>query len=226
MSYLTNGKIVFSNYNGSTWPDQMTVLANGNVGIGTGAPTKNLEIAHSNNQGGIVLNSLYSNSKSEIRFNKSGTQLWAIGNDFDENNKQTFFIWDHAANSARLIINEYGQVGIGGVVPPAVDLSYKLFVNGGIAARDVKVTAGTFPDYVFGDNYKLTSIYELDNYIKLNKHLPNLPCADDVVKNQGYELGDMQLKLIRTVEEQALYIISLQKQIDELKEQINAPLNK
>lgn len=226
MSYLTNGKIVFSNYNGSTWPDQMTVLANGNVGIGTGTPTKNLEIAHSNNQGGIVLNSLYANSKSEIRFNKSGAQLWAIGNDFDENNKQTFFIWDHVANSARLIINEYGQVGIGGVIPPAVDLSYKLFVNGGIAARDVKVTAGTFPDYVFGDNYKLKSIYELDNYIKLNNHLPHLPCADDVVKNHGYELGDMQLKLIRTVEEQTLYIISLQKQIDELKEQINAPLNK
>lgn len=34
ISYQSNGKIVFSNYNGSTWPDQMTVLANGNVLIG------------------------------------------------------------------------------------------------------------------------------------------------------------------------------------------------
>jgi len=223
VSYQTNGKIVFSNYNGSTWPDQMTVLANGNVGIGTASPSRNLEIAHNDRQGGITLNQLSDTTyKSEIRFSHNGTELWAIGNDFNEDNNQNFFIWDHAATSARFIINQDGQCGIGGVIPPHNDLSYKLFVNGGIAARDVKVTAGTFPDFVFSENYKLSTIYELDNFIKLNKHLPYLPCADDVIKNQGYELGDMQLKLIRTVEEQSLYIINLQKQIDELKEQINA----
>ena len=230
LSYQTNGKIVFSNYNGSTWPDQMTVLANGNVGIGTTTPLRNLEIAHNVVDGGISLNSLYATSyKSEIRFNHSGTELWALGNDFyqdNNHNHQTFFIWDNTANSARFIINQDGQVGIGGVIPPDNDLSYKLFVEGGIAARDVKVTAGTFPDYVFSDNYKLSSIYEMANFIKLNKHLPDLPCADDVIKNQGYELGDMQQKLIKTVEEQALYIINLQKQIDELKALINASNNK
>jgi hypothetical protein len=66
----------------------------------------------------------------------------------------------------------------------------------------------------------------MDNYIKLNKHLPDLPCADYVIKNHGYELGDMQQKLIKTVEEQALYIISLQNQIDELKIQMNASKSK
>lgn len=70
---------------------------------------------------------------------------------------------------------------------------------------------------VFAKNYKLLTIYELDSCIKLNKHLPDMPSAEEIKKNEGFELGDMQQKLIKTIEEQTLYIIELQKQLDELK---------
>jgi len=203
----------------------------GNVGIGTASPSYKLEVDHNDNAGiaaGMALNNLSaSNKNSEIKFLQGSTALWAIGCDVNHNGGQDFFIYDNIAGATRFYVNDNGQVGIGGVVPTdASPYFYKLYVDGGIATRDVKVTAGTFPDYVFSDNYKLSSIYEMDNYIKLNKHLPDLPCADDVIKNHGYELGDMQQKLIKTVEEQALYIISLQNQIDELKIQMNASKSK
>jgi len=37
----------------------------------------------------------------------------------------------------------------------------------------------------------------------------------------GFEIGDMQIKLLKTVEEQTLYIIDLQKQLNELKKKVN-----
>lgn len=193
----------------------------GNVGIGTTTPSQKLEIAHNDATGGIVLNHISgTSSKSEIKFNKGVTELWAIGNDFDNNGTQTFYIWNNASTSAPLLINQNGQVGIGGVIPTLSNLGYKLYVDGGIVARDVKVTSGPFPDYVFASNYKFMTIYELENYLKLNNHHPNFPSAAEIEKNKGFELGDMQVKLVKTIEEQTLYIIDLQKQIDELKQLI------
>jgi hypothetical protein len=64
------------------------------------------------------------------------------------------------------------------------------------------------------------SIHELDKFIKLNKHLPGIPSAEEIEKNEGYELGGMVQKLLQKTEEQSLYIIEQQKQIDELKVQV------
>jgi hypothetical protein len=107
-------------------------------------------------------------------------------------------------------------IGIG-INPPSSTDSYKLFVDGGIAAREVKVTIQNFPDYVFNGNYPLIPIYRLEQYVFKEKHLPGIPSSEDIKKNDGVELGIMQSKLLEKVEEQTLYIISLQKQIDELR---------
>ncbi|REK35526.1 MAG: hypothetical protein DWQ44_03710 [Bacteroidetes bacterium] len=114
-----------------------------------------------------------------------------------------------------------GAVGIN--ITPSLnhDSNYKLYVDGSIAAREIKVTVGNFPDYVFENNYKLPTISDLEKYIKENSHLPGIPSAAEVESNQGLELGEFQLKLLEKIEEQALYIISLQKQIDFLNERIN-----
>ena len=89
-------------------------------------------------------------------------------------------------------------------------------------AREVKVTASSFPDYVFEKDYPLLTINELADYIAANNKLPGIPSADEIDENEGIELGSMQIKLLEKIEEQALYIIDLQKQIDELKALIEA----
>jgi len=47
-----------------------------------------------------------------------------------------------------------------------------------------------------------------------------MPTAAEIEAQDGFELGAMQVKLLEKVEEQALYIVDLQNQIDELKNTI------
>ena len=63
------------------------------------------------------------------------------------------------------------------------------------------------------------TIYELENYIKLNHHLPKIPSAKEV-REKGMNVGEFQNLVLQKTEEQALYIIDLQKQIDLLKKEI------
>lgn len=63
----------------------------------------------------------------------------------------------------------------------------------------------------------MLTISELADYINRHQKLPGIPSAKDVEKNDGVELGDMQRRLLEKIEEQALYILDLQKQVDELK---------
>jgi len=111
------------------------------------------------------------------------------------------------------------QIGINTNPPPAGS-EWKLLVEGGIKAREIKVTTTSFPDYVFGKDYPLMKISELDQFVKTNYRLPGLPSAAEIEDNGGVEVGAMQTKLLEKVEEQALYIISLQQQIDKLKAMI------
>ncbi len=107
-----------------------------------------------------------------------------------------------------------GNVMIGTSTPAA---GYILSVDGKIMGEELKVQlSGDWPDYVFHDNYKLPSLQNLEASIKVNKHLPGMPSAAEV-KKDGIMVGQMQTKMMEKIEELTLYIISLQKQIDELK---------
>ena len=108
------------------------------------------------------------------------------------------------------------QVAIGAVVPAAS--GYKLTVTGKIICEEVKVklVSSGWPDYVFANDYKLPKLQDVEKFIKDNKHLPDMPCAAEVEKN-GLEIGDMQKKMMEKIEQLTLYVIELQKQVDDLK---------
>ncbi|MEB2342651.1 MAG: hypothetical protein OZ932_11690, partial [Flavobacteriia bacterium] len=93
-----------------------------------------------------------------------------------------------------------------------------LFVEDGIATRDVLVKLGAWPDYVFSEDYRLMPLGELRAFLRKNKHLPGIPSAAELEAKQGVELGDMQRKLVQVVEEQALYILELEARIKALEE--------
>jgi hypothetical protein len=67
----------------------------------------------------------------------------------------------------------------------------------------------------------MLSLADFSKFIKKEKHLPNIPTAIDFKKeNKGLAVSDMLLKLLRTQEEQALYIVQLHEQNELLKKQI------
>ena len=77
-----------------------------------------------------------------------------------------------------------------------------------------------WPDYVFSDDYTLLSLADLEKSIKENGHLPGLPSARNVEEN-GFEVADMQKRVVEKVEELALYTIEQQKMIDLLREEVD-----
>jgi hypothetical protein len=88
--------------------------------------------------------------------------------------------------------------------------------DGTVFVKALIVQQSGWPDYVFSKDYNLKPLLEVDKYIQENKHLPDVPSEDEVKKN-GLSIGDMQSKQMKKIEELTLYIIDLQKQIDQLK---------
>ncbi|GAG80761.1 unnamed protein product, partial [marine sediment metagenome] len=131
--------------------------------------------------------------------------------------KSVFWIESGQQLNQQLNIKANGSIGIGTTTVPS---GYKLAVDGKIIAEEFKVELSeNWPDHVFGENYNLMSLTELENYIIKNRHLPGLPSADEVEEN-GVSLGDMQARLLQKVEELTLYVIDLQKENEALKDKL------
>lgn len=117
--------------------------------------------------------------------------------------------------SWRLVADNTGNVGIGTTTPDS-----KLSVKGTIHTQEVKVdlNGSVAPDYVFEEDYALTSLEELKSYIDQNKHLPEIPSAKQM-EEDGINLKDMNLMLLRKIEEMTLHMIQQSEQITHLKEE-------
>ena len=124
-------------------------------------------------------------------------------------------LWSTSTTNNTNIVRESGNVGIG-VSDPG---DYKLAVNGTIRSKEVIVETN-WADYVFEADYKLKSLEEIEKYIKDNGHLPDIPSAADVEEN-GVGLAEMNVLLLKKVEELTLHIINQQKEIEELKNVVN-----
>lgn len=160
-----------------------------------------------------------------INFNNSWSNLNVTGNDISVNKMQPMtndwslyvgntFTSDGAKLALKADVN--GNVGIGINNPDA-----KLSVNGNIHAKEVKVDLSfPAPDYVFKEDYKLTPLSDIQSYIKINKHLPEIPSAKEMEKN-GINLSEMNMLLLKKVEELTLHLIEQNKLIQKQNDRIN-----
>ena len=106
-----------------------------------------------------------------------------------------------------------GNVGIGTINT----YGYKLAVNGTIRAKEIKVEASPWPDYVFKSTYQLKPLSEVKAYIDRNQHLPEMPSAAEIEKD-GLSLAKMNKLLVKKVEELTLYLIEKDKQLQNQQE--------
>ena len=124
-----------------------------------------------------------------------------------------------------LKIRPSNQVQIGLAGPPANSphTDYRLAVDGKLVARSVFVTQATanWADFVFAPSYALQPLPELEAYLKQNRHLPAIPSAAEVEKN-GIDLGEMNARLLQSLEELTLHVIELGKQNARLQAEVTA----
>jgi len=165
----------------------------------------------------ITLGNTFSQDNPRLRITHTGISAYI---DYQDN---LYFRANYNWISALTLYGD-GRVGVGfGTTYDQgnylnVSSNYKLVVNGGIICEELQVIEDVpDADYVFEKNYKLLSLDELESFIKINKHLPDVPSAEEF-KTNGYQVGEMDEMLLRKIEELTLYIIDLEKQVKELKE--------
>jgi hypothetical protein len=226
------GTIAFAQW--SPGPVNMYNMNTGNVGISNGAaftPLYLLDVAKNStgtavavrNLGGaggaqfIMYDGLYS---AEWRF-KSFT-----GGGFkirDNNHATDVVVFEPATAAAAnaLYVKSNGNVGIGTTNPAArLAVNGTGTFNGKVKCTEVEVLLAAWPDFVFESGYNLRPLSEVENFINTNKHLPDVPSANEVTTN-GASLGQMNSTLLQKVEELTLYMIQLQKENDALKVRVS-----
>lgn len=197
--------------------------------INSNTSTKNWANFSSNNHGSVLMSSnlFFSDNDDQKIANTHSTMSGAsivIPGNFQNHQGGIVFYTNTPGSvtegqaftgSLSMVIKANGDIGIGTATPRE-----KLSVNGNIRAREIKVDATNWPDYVFATDYHPLSPDELERYISANKHLPGLPSAKEAEEN-GVELGKMNKKLLEKIEELTLYMIGQQKEINELKKKLN-----
>ena len=103
--------------------------------------------------------------------------------------------------------------------------NFTLFIKKGVLSEDYSIAPiASWADYVFDSNYNLKSLNEVESYIAENKHLPDVPSAQEVAEN-GYSQHEINKALLQKVEELTLYVLQQQKEIEMLKKSLEDKAN-
>lgn len=210
----------------SSDPNDFVVTQNGRVGINETSPS---EMLHVNGNGYVtgdmsVGDGVYGTGGTIHMYSGGGVHSGAV-----EVSHSPAGMRFEVDTVGRVFIGADGDVGIGTETP-----GEKLDVNGDIRA-DGKVIADSVrvqkvyinnwsidaPDYVFDESYPLASLEHVESYIKENKHLPDVPSGKQI-KEDGIDLAEMNMVLLRKIEELTLYTLAQQKEIEELKAAVKA----
>lgn len=208
---------------------QNKIESTGNIGIGTLTPTKLLDVQNAFSGAGEVYIWIKKSIDGTNNNREAGLLIGTNAGDYGNNFKIVAkspnayfgsptlnfdFIKPAGQGTINLLtIKDTGNVGIGTSNPG----TWKLAVNGQIRAKEIKVETG-WSDFVFYDDYKLPTLKQVENHIKEEGHLKDIPSAKEVQKN-GIFLGEMDSKLLQKIEELTLYTIQQQKEIDALKKE-------
>lgn len=217
--------------------ERARISSTGYLGIGTDDPTSPLAVNGDSYLKGItylgVLNKerayinesgvrLVSNTNNLLEVISQGTVNKIYSNYYGGGTDIPITIGTFAHNENQLHLATSGRIGIGTTTP-----SEKLSVNGNISAKKIIVTQTGWSDYVFNADYKLMSLREVEAFVKRNRHLPEVPTAQQVAE-QGISIGESQALLLKKIEELTLYMIALtkenQRQQDEI-EKLKCKLN-
>nr|WP_199158584.1 hypothetical protein [Pedobacter sp. ASV2] len=224
---------------------KVTVMPNGNVGIGTLNPSHKLTVdgdikLNGQSKGLLVEYAALSETAGGASTILGNNIMAGVGNNsikrfYSPNDPGAYMSLNYqygitfhtgitsalntevsSSDNEVMRITHSGNIGIGTTSPKErLAVNGNISVNGKIGAKEVKVEAKDWPDYVFAKDYVLPTLAETEKHIKEKGHLQGIPSATEVKEN-GVELGEMNKKLLQKIEELTLHLIQKDKEIAEL----------
>lgn len=243
-SATTGGFMTFTTGSGI---ERLRIDGNGNIGIGTTAPSDRFTIDNGSTRNGInIISDGDASVYSDLKFTIKNTTPLATGvptvwlascrkdgyftNDLTGPTLEFYALKKGGSYVAPLLFKANGDIILAGArnatngnvgIGVLDTQGYKLAVGGTMIAEKIKVKLQTaWPDFVFEKEYQLPSLTELAKYIADNKHLPGVPTAAEV--KDGMDVGEMNKVLLQKVEELTLHLIEQQEQIKKMQAEINS----
>ncbi len=196
-------------------------LGSGNTAIGNNAGyfkngSYNVYIG---NEAGRVDALATESNKLYIHSSASATPNPLILGDFANNNLKINVGATSSASAGFLAVGDFGAV-----TPMNTVGGYRLIVQDGILTEKIKVAVkntADWADYVFEKNYKMLPLEQVEKFVQENKHLPNVPSADEMAAN-GLDVMKTNAILLEKIEELTLYMIEINKEVKALKHENNS----
>ncbi len=207
----------------------------GNVGIGTKSPHRKLDIGvggeitfgndvvshttsgiywHSDDHYGIyrTSGSWAGENYQQLRLQfDTGIQL-AAGPDVNIGYGKSYV----EVLSGKGLMVSSGNVGIG----TTDTKGYKLAVAGSAVAESMTIKLrAQWADYVFKPSYKLPELKQVEKFIAINGHLPEMP-SEAEVKQKGVDVGEMLRIQTKKIEELTLYLLQQQARMNRLEQEL------
>ena len=221
-----------SNFGANDKITAMSITSQGYIGIGTTSPTAKLDVIGKLHVASDIYGSKVLTFQDDARFEVSSNAIPSLSSS-SFSMPQYGIATPSTTGAADLWLAGYNAIRMftAGNVNPVVNILYsgnvgigtqnpdqKLTVKGNIHAEEVIIDLAVPADYVFKPNYKLMPLHQVEQFVKANSHLPEIPSASEITKN-GLSMGEMQNKLLQKVEELTLYAIEMKKEINALKDE-------
>lgn len=203
-----------------TWTSgSNAVTTTGKVGIGTTAPTAQMQVSTSNQ----FTTTGWSTALRVDNIGTGANRTYPNGNIFSVyHTPVVLFATPTPTQLFAIDVNQTwiaNKLRIGATAANGAYANYALSVDGSIIAKQCVIQMSSWADYVFDKNYSLPTLTEVKNYVQQNNHLPGVP-SEAEIKANGVEVGDMNKILMQKVEELTLYIIKQGEEIEALKKKV------